>query len=318
MKLNGLRRVTYRLLYAIWFLLSLLPLWVHYLLSDLLYLIIYKAIGYRVRVVRGNLEASFPEKSTDELRTIERRFYHSLCDYFAELVKAMTMSEREQRRRMVFKGTVTVNECVEAGQSCAVFLGHLFNWEWVTSLPLWVTPRAHCGQLYHAIENPDFDRLLLSQRQRWGAECIALVDILRKTVDYRRQGVPTVIGYLGDQVPHWNNIHHWCQFLNHDTPVMTGAERIAVKNNQALFYLDVQRLRRGYYEAEFKLITRRPGELREFEATDIYYRMLEDNIRRQPELWLWSHNRWKRTREEFDRRFQVVNGKVVPKEGAEE
>ncbi|MBQ8712385.1 MAG: lysophospholipid acyltransferase family protein [Prevotella sp.] len=312
-----MKNVTYYLLCSVWFLLSLLPFWVHYLLSDFIYIIIYKVIGYRIKVVRRNLESSFPEKPEAELRQIERRFYHCLCDYFVESVKLMTMSEAQMRRRMVFKGTKEVEACVADGQSCAVYLGHLFNWEWITSLPFWVPKEAQCGQLYHALESPVFDRLFLNLRQRWGAECIALVDILRKTVEYKHRQQPTVIGYIGDQVPHWNNIHHWCQFLNHDTPVMTGAERIAVKNNQALFYIDMKRVKRGYYEAEFKLITRQPKTLREFESVDIYFQMLEQSIRRQPELWLWSHDRWKRTREEFNRRFQVVDGKVVPKEETE-
>ena len=306
-----MKSLLYHTLYGCWWLLSLLPLRVHYVLSDFLYLILYKLLGYRIRVVRNNLTTSFPEKSVEELRHIERRFYHSLCDYFVETVKMMTMSEQQMRRRMVFKGTETINQCIDEGQSCAVYLGHTFNWEWVTSLPLWVSPKAQCGQLYHALENPTFDRLFLQQRQRWGAECIALVDILRKTIEYKRKKQLTIIGYIGDQVPHWNNIHHWCWFLNHDTPVMTGTERIAIKNRQALFFLDVTQTQRGYYEAEFKLITRHPEQLKEFEATDIYYQMLEANIRRQPELWLWSHNRWKRTREEFERRFKVVDGKVV-------
>lgn len=300
-----------------WYLFSLLPLRIHYVLSDFIYLILYKVIGYRIKVVRENLEASFPEKTMHELRQIERRFYHRLCDYFVETVKMKTMSRKEIRRRMVFKGTELVNECVNEGQSCAVYLGHTFNWEWITSLPLWVTDKAHCGQLYHALENPTFDRLFLNLRQRWGAECIALVDILRKTIEYKQKQQPTVFGYIGDQVPHWNNIHHWCQFLNHDTPVMTGTERIAIKNRQALFFLQVKQIKRGYYEATFRLMTRTPQMLKEYEATDIYFQMLEENIRQQPELWLWSHNRWKRTREEFNERFQVINGKVVPKEGME-
>ena len=309
-----MNKILYYIVYAVWWLLSLLPMWLHYGLGSFLYIIIYKIAGYRVKVVRQNLRNSFPEKTEKELRSVERRFYHSLCDYFVETVKMMTMSEKQMRRRLEFKGTEAVNECVDEGQSCAEFLGHTFNWEWITSLPLWVSDKAQCGQLYHALENKNFDRLFLSIRQRWGAECIPVADILRKTVEYRRKNQPTVLGYISDQVPHWNNIHHWCQFMNQDTPVMTGTERIAKKNRQALFYLDVRRLRRGYYEAEFRLITRNPEELAEFEATDIYYRMLEDTIRRQPELWLWSHKRWKRTREEFNRRFKVVNGKVVPKE----
>lgn len=310
-------KIVYGLVFALWYAVSLLPMRVLYLLGDLMYVLAYKVVGYRLKVVRSNLASSFPEKSEEELRQIERGFYHCLCDYFAEALKTMTMSEKQIRQRMVFKGVDTVNACVADGQSCVLYLGHLFNWEWVTSLPLWLRKEAYGGQLYHALESPVFDRLFLHLRQRWNSECIALVDILRKTVENKRANRPSVIGYIGDQVPHWNNIHHWCWFLNHDTPVMTGAERIAVKNDQAIFYTDIKRVKRGYYEAEFKLITRRPKELKEFESVDIYFQMLEQNIRRQPELWLWSHNRWKRTREEFDRRFMVVNGKVVPKEQAE-
>ena len=307
--------ILYHIVYSICYLLSLLPLRVHYLFSDFLYFVVYKLFGYRTDIVRSNLKSSFPEKSAEELRRVERKFYHCLCDYFVETIKTLSMSEKQMRKRMVFKGTDRINQCVEEGQSCAVYLGHLFNWEWITSLPLWVSPKGQCGQLYHALESSLFDRLSLSWRQRWGAICIPLVDILRKTIEFKQKKQPTVIGYIGDQVPHWNNIHHWCQFLNHDTPVMSGAERIAVKNRQAMFYIDMHRVRRGYYEAEFRLITLKPEELKEYESIDIYFQMLEKNIQREPELWLWSHNRWKRTREEFNERFVIVNGKVVHKEG---
>lgn len=308
-----MKQVLYYIISAIWYLFSLLPLRIHYVLSDGIYLIVYRLIGYRVKVVRNNLEKSFPEKTEKELREIERKFYHCLCDYFVETIKMTTMSEKQMRRRMTYKGVDVIYQCTNDKQSVALYLGHIFNWEWITSVPLWVSPDLVCGQLYHALENPIFDKLFLNIRQRWGAECIALTDVLRKTIEYKQQNKVSIIGYIGDQVPHWNNIHHWCQFLNHDTPVMTGTERIAIKNNQALVYLDIRRVRRGYYEAEFQLMTRNPKELKEFEATDIYFRKLEETIRKQPELWLWSHNRWKRTREEFNERFKVVDGKVVPK-----
>lgn len=309
-----MNKVVYYLVYGIWYLLSLLPFCVHYLFSDFVYLILYRLIGYRVKVVRNNLITSFPEKSEAEIREIERKFYHRLCDYFVEAVKMMTMSERQIRRRMVFKNTEALNKCFDENQSIALYLGHTFNWEWITSLPLWITKKVHCGELYHALENEAFDKLFLHLRERWGSECIPLVDILRKTIEYKHKQQTTIIGYLGDQVPHWNNIHHWCWFLNHDTPVMTGTERIAIKNRQAIFFLEMTQKKRGYYEAEFKLISRTPEQFKEFEITDIYHQMLEASIRRQPELWLWSHKRWKRTRKEFEERFMVVNGKVVPKE----
>ena len=308
-----LKIAAYYILLTVWYLLSLFPLWIHYLLSDLLYLIGYKIFGYRKAVVKSNLASAFPEKSKDELLQIERGYYHFLGDYLAESVKLMTISKKSLKKRLVFKGTEVINEIVESGQSCAVYLGHYCNWEWITSLPLWVTPKAHCGQIYHPLENQVADLIFLRLRQRMGAECIAMQDTLRKVLEYKNQNQPIVIGYISDQKPFWNNIHHWVEFLHHDTPVLTGTERIARRMNHAVFYLDVRRLRRGYYEAEFKLITREPQQMPEFKLTDIYYQMLEASIHREPEFWLWSHKRWSRTREEFNRRFEVVDGKVIAK-----
>lgn len=306
-------KIVYYLVTAGWYLLSLLPFWMHYLLSDLLYVILYRMIGYRKTVVRSNLATSFPEKSEAELRKIERDFYHFFGDYIAESVKLMTISRQNLKKRLVFKGTDVVNEVIESGQSCAVYMGHYCNWEYVTSLPLWVTPKAHCGQIYHPIENKDFDRLFLRLRQRQGSLSIPMQDTLRRLLEYRKEKQATIIGFISDQKPHWVNIHHWVDFLHHDTPVLTGTERIVRKLNYAAFYLDMHRVRRGYYEAEFKLITRQPQEMGDYELTDAYFAMLEASIRHNPAFWLWSHNRWSRTREEFNERFEVIDGKVVSK-----
>jgi len=311
---GALKMAAYYLLLGVWYMLSLLPFWVHYLLSDLLYLLAYKIIGYRKKVVRSNLATSFPEKTQEELLQIEKGFYHFLGDYLAESVKLISISEKNLKKRLVFKGQETVERCVNDGQSCAVYLGHYCNWEWITSLPLWVTPKAQCGQIYHPLENKVFDRVFLRLRQRMGAVCIPMQDTLRKILEYRQQGQPVVIGYISDQKPQWVNIHHWVDFLHHDTPVLTGTERIARKVKHAVFYLDVRRIRRGYYEAEFRLITREPQQMPEYRLTDVYYEMLEASIRRAPEFWLWSHKRWARTREEFNERFEVIDGKVIAKE----
>ena len=306
-------KIVYPIVYALWYVLSLLPLRVLYVLSDGLFFLIYYVVRYRRPIVRKNLAASFPEKSEQELLAVERGFFHFFCDYLVESVKFMTMKEDELRRRMVFKGMEAVDEAINEGQSCAIYLGHYCNWEWVTTLPLWVTPKAQCGQIYHPIENAEFDQLFLSLRQRFGSVCIAMNDTLRALVGYRQKGQPVVIGFIADQVPHWRNIHHWCNFLNHDTPVLTGTERIARKMKQAAFYLELRRVKRGYYEAEFRLITRDVSAMVEYELTTRYFEMLEETIRRAPEYWLWSHNRWKRTREEFNAKFEVVGGKVIPK-----
>jgi len=305
-----MKKLLYYLLYAVWWPLSLLPLRVHYFMADGLYLLVYRLLHYRVRIVRQNLERSFPDHTEAERQQIERRFYHWFCDYIVETVKLLTISQEQLQRRMVFKGTDLIEQCVADGQSCAVYLGHYCNWEWITSLPLWVSPKAQCGQIYHALENPEFDRLFLGLRQRFGAVCIPMAETLRRLVMYKRQQRPVVIGYISDQTPFWNNIHHWLTFLRQDTPVLTGTERIATQTGHAVFYMDVQRLRRGYYEAEFKLITREPKKMPEFAITDAYFRLLEATIDRDPAYWLWTHNRWKRTHEEFNVRYDPATGRV--------
>ena len=303
-------KILYYLTYAVLWLFSLLPMWVHYLISDGIYVIVYHLVGYRKKLVRKNLSDSFPEKSEAEIIRIEKDFYRWFCDYFVETIKLLTISRQELRRRMVFKGAELVNKLTENGQSCAVYLGHYCNWEWITALPLWVTPKAQCGQIYHVLENSEFDKLFLKLRQRMGAVCIPMAETLRKLAEYRQQRQPVVIGYISDQVPFWNNIHHWCPFLNHDTPVLTGTERLARSAGHAVFYIDVERPKRGYYVAEFKLIARDPKQTEDYQLTDAYFTLLEASIRRAPQFWLWTHNRWKRTHEEFNLRYDAETGRV--------
>lgn len=300
----------YYLVYGVLWLFSLLPMWVHYVIADGIYLIVYRLVGYRKKLVRKNLTDSFPEKTAEELQTIEKGFYHWFCDYLVETIKMMTISEKNLKRRMAFKGTKEADEILESGQSIALYLGHYCNWEWVTSMPLWITPKAHCGQIYHVLENAAFNKLFLKLRERWGAESIPMAETLRRVATYRKQGQPIMIGYISDQVPFWNNIHHWLNFLNHDTPVLTGTERLARGAGHAIFYLDMHRVRRGYYEATLKLITRDPKQTKDYELTDAYFRMLEESIRRDPVCYLWTHNRWKRTHEEFNLRYDEATGRV--------
>lgn len=309
-----LDNIAFWLLYGTWYLLSLLPLRVHYLFSDVLYVLVAHVLRYRHRVVWKNLSEAYPDKSRAELKRLQRRFYRHLCDIVAETVKYTTISRRNIMRRMTFKGTEQVAEVLGSGQSVALLLGHYGNWEWVTSFALWMPPTERevvLGQLYHPLENKVFDRLVLKMRNRMGPVCISKNDTLRWLLEARQQGQVTMVGYINDQVPKWQNIHHWLPFLNHDTPVFTGIERITRSMNQAVVYLDVRCPRRGYYECEFQLITREPKTMGEFELTDIYFQRMQQTINRAPQYWLWSHNRWKRTREEFDRRFKVVGGRVV-------
>ena len=304
-------KLLYVLLFSIWYLLSLLPMRVLYVISGGLYLLLYRIVGYRRKVVKKNLTGSFPEKSEEKLRKIEQGFYHFFCDYLVETVKLMTISQEEMKRRIKFRGAELIDEIIGSGQSVTLYVGHYCNWEWASSIPLWINPSTWGGQVYHPLENKVFDKLFLTIRERMGAHCIAMQDTLREVMKHKCENQPIVMGYISDQKPLWVNIHHWVNFLHHDTPVLTGTERIARKMNHAVLYVDIQRVRRGYYEAEFKCITREPQKLKEYELTDIYFEMLEKSIRRAPEFWLWSHNRWSRTREEFNHDFEIINCKVV-------
>ena len=304
--------------FAVLWITSVFPLRIHYVISDIFYFFVYRVAGYRRRIVRKNLSSAFPEKTQEELRRIECDFYHWFCDYFVETIKMMTISEDEMRRRMVFKGTDELHRLVGEGVSCAIMLGHYCNWEWISTLPLSVSKKCVCAELYHPIENPDFDRLFLYIRQRFGSVCIPMEETLRHIVKYQREGLPLVIGYIADQKPNWRNIHLWTPFLNHNTPVFTGSERIVKRTRQAFFYGDVRRVRRGYYECEFKLIEKHSETIPDYQLTERYIQELERTIRRDPALWLWSHDRWSRTKEEFDHRFYVKDGKVYEKVTEEE
>jgi KDO2-lipid IV(A) lauroyltransferase len=233
-------------------------------------------------------------------------------------VKYTSITDGNIMRRMTFKGSEQVAEILNSGQSVALLLGHYGNWEWVSSLVLWLHPlitnNTAMGQIYHPLENPVINRVVLKTRDRMKSDSVAKNGTLRWIIENKRNGRPTILGYINDQVPKWENIHHWLTFLNHkDTPVFTGIERIVHSQNQAAVYIDVKRVGRGRYECEFQVITRDPSTMGEFELTDIYFQRMEQTINRAPQYWLWSHNRWKRTREEFDRRFKVVNGRVVEK-----
>ena len=268
---------------------------------------------YHHRVIWNNLKTSFPEKTDKEIRRIEHDFYHYFCHYLFETIKLMTISERQMLQRMTFTNIDQINRVLSSGQSCALYLGHVGNWEWITSMPLWTAPNVQLAQIYHPLENSAADKLFLKVRERLGAKCIAMNDTLREVVRYRREGRTICVGYISDQKPHWVNIHNWVDFLNHDTPVLTGTERIVRSTRHAVFYADVTRKRRGYYNCDLQLITTDPKSTNEWELTDRYFSALEQTIRRDPAIWLWSHDRWKRTREEFNRRFEVKDGKVIRK-----
>ncbi len=296
-----MKNLTYYLSFALWFIISLLPLWVFYRLSDGLYYLVYHVARYRRRVVYANLRSSFPEKSEAEIERIAKDFYSFFCDYIVETLKFFSMGEKNIRKRMKFEGLGQVKEDFANGRSVSVYLGHYCNWEWISSLGLHLDEQ--CGQIYHPLENATLDRLFLYMRGRFKAQSIKMDDTFLTILKWKKEGRKNIVGYIADQVPGYNNIHYWADFLHHDTPVFTGAERISKIMDTAVYYIDVERPRRGYYVARFIKIADSLNEHPVFFATEQYFRLLEQNIQRAPQYWLWSHKRWKRTREEFNRMF---------------
>ena len=299
-------KITYYIAYALWYLLSLLPLWLLYFVSDLLFFPTYYLARYRRKIVRRNLTGSFPEKDLKEIVRIEKRFYHFFCDYIVETIKLFSMSEEQMKRRMVFKGADHIVNAMEKEDKnfCFVYLGHYCNWEWIASLPYWCPDDVKCGQIYHPLYNKAFDRLFLRLRNQFGGECIAMKETLRRIIEMKRAKQKCIIGFISDQAPKWNSIHHWCDFLHRETPVFIGTERIGKQVDALIYYADVKRTRRGYYLCEFKPLTHRPKEVPDYELTDRFTHLLEEMIKERPDFWLWSHKRWKRTKEEWIRRQQ--------------
>lgn len=286
------------------YVLSLLPFCVLYVLSDIIYFFVYYCIGYRRKVVRMNLRNSFPNKSSEELKLIERKFYKTLCDYFVETIKMRTISEAEVKRRMEFVGVDDINEILVQGKSVVVYIAHSMNWEYITSLPLHLKCDAEIGQIYHPLENRYFDMAFIKLRERFGSSSIAMAHTLRRIVDFHREKKNFVIGFIADQVPTWEAINHWVTFMHQDTPVFTGTEKIAVRVGAAVYYLSMSRVRRGYFKATFLKMADDASKTEEFSLTNDYFKLVEKDLEREPWLWLWTHKRWKRTREGYAKREQ--------------
>lgn len=295
-------RLLYFIMYSWMYLHALLPFRMLYVLSDILYFFVYKVAGYRLKVVRHNLEASFSYKSEKERRKIEKEFYHHFCDYFVETLKLLHISDKEMQKRMKFENVEQIKELMKNGNSVLMFLGHYCNWEWVPSINLMFKGEGKIlGEIYKPLRNKAMDDIFLKIRSRFGSLGIPKNDTLRVIVKLRKEKKQTLIGFMADQTPSVRNIHYWTDFLNQDTPVFTGVERIAKQTGFAVVYLDMEKIKRGYYTGIVRLIAEQPQEEPDNTITETYIRAMEKTILRNPAYWLWTHKRWKRTREEVER-----------------
>ena len=281
---------------------SLLPLSVLYMISDIiLYPLVYYVARYRLKVVRKNLRNSFPDKSHDELKNIEKKFYHHFADLIVEVVYGYRVGDEEMRERVVFENVDLVEDLASKTHGVIAYLGHMGNWEWLVDLnKRFVNPAMVEYNVYRQLKNPTSDNMMLELRSKRGGECIEKKQLLRKLVALRRSEHPFVVGMLSDQKPSKRSSYVWTQFLNQETAFLDGSEVLAHKFGFSAVYAHICSPKRGYYRIRFEQITDDPELMQPEEMTKRYAELLEQNIYAQPEQWLWTHNRWKWGRKELE------------------
>ncbi len=281
----------YILVYPIIWLLSILPFKILYILSDIIYAIIYYVIGYRKKIVMGNLKLVFPEKSSEELKKIGKKFYHHFVDIFIEMVKSFTISKEQLAKHCAYTNLELLDELQKDGKSIIMVGTHHGNYEWLFGLSSYINYK--CYTAYTRVNNKYFNRKVLKSRGRFGYTLKQTARIIAE-IDYNyNNNVQSMYGLITDQSPTLKKTVYWSHFLGIKVPVHTGAEFLAKKYNLSLVFIDTKKIKRGHYENTFRLITKEPTKFPDFELTDIIHRKIEKLIRNQPEYYFWTHNRFK-------------------------
>ncbi len=286
-------RITSRVLIATVDLLSLFSLTLLYRISDMLYYLLYYVIRYRRKVVESNLKKSFPEKSENDLKNIEKQFYRNLCDIIVENIKLHRLSEAEIVQCCVFKNMEILYDYFEQGKSVIAAIGHCGNWE-LAGLGTSIQMRHRCFSFYKPLKNQSLDLWQRKLRAKFGMELIPITHARKMLKEACTQ--PNLYIFITDQTPSNAKNSHWMQFLNQDTPVFKGAEKVARMLNAPVVFADIQRTKRGHYTITVELLHENPASTAEGELTTLHTRALEKSIRAQPDNWLWSHRRWKKVK----------------------
>ncbi len=273
-------------------LISLLPFRLLYIVSDLLFIFLFYVISYRRKVTQNNLENAFPQKTDKERQKIEKTYYRFLADMILETVKMGSLSAAEIKKRCRINNPDELHKHYDQGKAVLLASGHYANWEWANlilslsfSEPLYV--------IYKPLTDQKFGEYLNDLRSRFGANMVAMKSTLRKISTLRNEKY--LFGFASDQTPAVHETQYFTEFLNQQTAVFLGLEKIARMTGNPIVFLHINRLKRGLYEYTFETIIDTPSDTDEFEITRIHTQKLEDIIIRKPELWLWSHKRWKFT-----------------------
>jgi KDO2-lipid IV(A) lauroyltransferase len=262
-----------------------------YLLSTISYVIVYYIIGYRKKVVFDNLNMAFPEKSDKELQLISKKFFRHFTDIFVESIKAFSISEKEITARYTIKNPELINDIAKKKKSIVLVGSHYANWEWLISIPLNLDIRVLGA--YSKLKNKYYEHVLKKSRTKFGIIGYKTSDIIKNIHTDTLKGVQGMYVLLSDQSPKLRKTHYWAKFMGIKVPVHTGAEMLSKKFDLAFVNYKTTKIKRGYYQIEFELISETPKEVENYELTDQYLKITETYIREQPELYLWSHKRFK-------------------------
>ena len=293
-----MRKIANHIGFALLTLLSLLPFWLLYLISDLLFLLVFYLVKYRKKVVVENLNKSFPEKGSKDMKEIARKFYSHFCDLLVESIKLKTISTKTLKKRMVVTNAELVNKYFDEGKSVLVLTMHYNNWEWQSILPQYLKHRTLL--VYNPARNLSWDAFINQMRERFGAELVSTKKILKTVLNDQQKQIPTFTWLCADQRPKANT-RFWTNFLNRETGFFPGPEALARHTKQVVLYQHIEKIKRGYYQTSFEVLTEDPATLKQNELLQLYVSKIESLIKARPEFYLWSHKRWKHKRPQHNR-----------------
>lgn len=285
----------YRLIYGGAWLFGQLPNWfLYYVVTEILYFLIYKIGGYRVGVVRENLESTFPEKSRKELRSIERRFYRNLSEYFVDSLKLASLTPKKLTKRVVTLDGGEL-EAELGGRNWIAMHGHFGSWELRNSYA-YSPGMSVVVAAYRPLKNKAFDMYFYKVRNKLDKlRSVPMNELMRFYINHKDgiDGYSVNLALIADQNPPIDAQSHWIPFLNHPTVFFRGGEKMGMKFKIPVYYAHIRKVKRGYYEQWFECIWDGVSPVAEHEITERYAAMLEAEIRETPEMWMWSHKRWK-------------------------
>jgi KDO2-lipid IV(A) lauroyltransferase len=283
--------LVFAITYPLIWLLSRLPMRVLYILSDFFFFLIYYVVGYRKKVVFDNISLAFPEKSEVEKKDIAKKFFKHFTDLVFESVKYFSISEKGIRKRYKFNNPELVDFYGNQGKSIIIVGAHQCNWEWSTSMPLALDTKVLGA--YTTIANKYYEKVIKKSRKRFGIDGYKTSETvvnINKNVSNNLQAAYVL---LSDQSPQVHKTFYWSNFFNIHVPIHTGGEMLAKKFDFVMINYVAKKVKRGYYEVEFELITENPTSFKNYDLTEKYLAITEKNIREQPEFYLWSHKRFK-------------------------